>query len=213
MRILFNTILFDLDGVLIDACNWHRDALNKALVEYMQQSIPIEDHNKIYNGLPTKVKLKKLLDEGKLDSKEIIDPIAEKKQEFFKEIALEMAHYNEPLINRLKTLKMSGITIGCVTNSVRETTDLMLSRIGIRHLMDVVITNQDVSNPKPHPEPYVAAMIELGSKPRMTIAIEDTDKGEESAKFAGVRRIIRVEDHNDMMNLRTWDIIQTGHIE
>jgi beta-phosphoglucomutase-like phosphatase (HAD superfamily) len=53
-------ILFDLDGVLVDACDWHYEALNLALVDAGFSGIDIESHFAKYNGLPTKVKLKML---------------------------------------------------------------------------------------------------------------------------------------------------------
>ena len=45
-------VIFDLDGVLVDACEWHRQSLNDSLKEVCGYEIPLEEHNKIYNGLP-----------------------------------------------------------------------------------------------------------------------------------------------------------------
>ena len=53
-------ILFDLDGVLVDACDWHYLSLNRSLEEVVGFSISRDDHIKKYNGLPTKVKLNML---------------------------------------------------------------------------------------------------------------------------------------------------------
>jgi len=50
-------VIFDLDGVLVDACEWHRIALNEALEEICGYKISLEDHYKIYNGIPTRKKL------------------------------------------------------------------------------------------------------------------------------------------------------------
>ena len=53
-------VIFDLDGVLVDACEWHRAALNEALYEVCNYKISMDDHHSVFNGIPTKVKLQKL---------------------------------------------------------------------------------------------------------------------------------------------------------
>ena len=57
-----NLVIFDLDGVLVDACEWHRLALNKALKKVCNYEISLADHYSTFNGIPTKVKLNKLTD-------------------------------------------------------------------------------------------------------------------------------------------------------
>ena len=57
-------VLFDLDGVLVDACDWHYEALNRALKQVSNYEISREDHTTTYNGLPTKRKLQMLADVG-----------------------------------------------------------------------------------------------------------------------------------------------------
>ena len=61
-------IIFDLDGVLVDACEWHKIALNEALKEVAGFEIGEEEHKSTFNGLPTKVKLKMLTDSNRLTS-------------------------------------------------------------------------------------------------------------------------------------------------
>ena len=53
-------VLFDLDGVLVDACDWHYLALNSALEAIGIPPISRYDHDTTYNGLPTRVKLEML---------------------------------------------------------------------------------------------------------------------------------------------------------
>ena len=54
-----DTILFDMDGVLIDARDWHYEALNKAL-SLFGMAISRLDHLNNFDGLPTREKLKLL---------------------------------------------------------------------------------------------------------------------------------------------------------
>ncbi len=56
---MIKAIIFDLDGVLIDATQWHFEALNKAL-HLFGYTITEEEHKNFYNGLPTRKKLEHL---------------------------------------------------------------------------------------------------------------------------------------------------------
>ena len=76
---MIKLIIFDLDGVLVDACEWHRIALNEALQEGCKYKISLEDHHRVFNGSPTKVKLQKLVDLGIISSSSI-EPVCSLKQ-------------------------------------------------------------------------------------------------------------------------------------
>ena len=70
MKANIKLVIFDLDGVLVDACEWHRLALNMSLLEVCNYEIPKKEHFSTYNGIPTKVKLKKLSELGILKNSE-----------------------------------------------------------------------------------------------------------------------------------------------
>ena len=59
---MYKAVLFDMDGVLIDARDWHFDALNDALRPFDYQ-ISLTDHQERFNGLSTRVKLEILSEE------------------------------------------------------------------------------------------------------------------------------------------------------
>ena len=73
-------IIFDLDGVLVDACEWHKDALNDALREVAGFEISEEEHKSTFNGLPTRVKLNMLTQANRL-SQDVHDEVYRVKQE------------------------------------------------------------------------------------------------------------------------------------
>ena len=83
---IIKAVLFDLDGVLVDACDWHYDALNRALKKVMGFEISREEHLTTYNGLPTAVKLKML---NITDNKAIF--VEELKQKYTLDIIKENA--------------------------------------------------------------------------------------------------------------------------
>src|SRR4051812_42068626 len=67
---LIRAILYDLDGVLVDACEWHYLALNKALQSVAGTLISRVEHETVFNGLPTKRKLDVLIQQGRVREKD-----------------------------------------------------------------------------------------------------------------------------------------------
>jgi len=177
-------VMFDLDGVLVDACEWHRVALNEALQEVCDYQISIQDHYDTFNGIPTKVKLQKLTELGFVDLSQH-EQIYELKQSKTIDVINKHAQVRSEKIDLLKFLKDSGITVACFTNSIRETTKLMLEKTGIINLFDAIITNQDVVEPKPSPEGYLKILNIFKVNPEHAIIVEDSPKGLQSANQTG----------------------------
>jgi len=144
-------IIFDLDGVLVDACEWHRIALNQSLREVCDHEISLSDHYEIFNGLPTRVKLRKLTEMGALLG-EKHEETYRRKQELTIEIIEQEASERKEKVLLMQYLRERGCYIACYTNSIRKTATLMLGKTGVLGHLDYLLTNQDVESPKPHPE-------------------------------------------------------------
>jgi beta-phosphoglucomutase len=198
-------ILMDLDGVLVDACEWHYQSLNKALIYAGFGPIDYDDHLDRFNGLPTNNKLDILISDGKMD-KNSKKRVSELKQNFTIGTIIDGAKPNYYNIEMLKTLRHLGYKIGCVTNSIRETACLMLSRTGQLDYMDTVISNQDVKNPKPNPEPYVKALEIFNLKHNQALAVEDSPKGIKSA----IDAYLKVLEIKDISKVNTLNILKNG---
>ena len=190
--------IFDLDGVLVDACEWHRVALNEALQEVCNYEISLEDHYKTFNGIPTRVKLRRLSEMGKIPASSH-DSVYMAKQLTTIEIIKRNAFFRPEKVEMIKRLKSRGDLVACYTNSIRETAELMLEKTGILELFDFVLTNQDVENPKPDPEGYVFLMDHFGFSEEDTFIIEDSPKGLAAARSSGAN-IIQVENP-DQVNI------------
>ena len=173
-----------MDGVLVDACEWHRIALNEALKEVSNYEIPPEDHYNIFNGLPTKVKLNKLKELG-IVKEESIQKIEDLKQEKTVEIINKLATKREEKIELIDYLKKNNIKVACYTNSIRLTAELMLQKTGVLDKLDLLVTNQDVKEPKPNPEGYIKCINHFNIRKENTIILEDSPKGLEAAKKSG----------------------------
>ncbi len=191
-------VIFDLDGVLVDACEWHRIALNEALKEVCKYEISLEEHYKEYNGLPTKTKLKKLADKKIINNDlELFNRIEELKQIKTIDAINQYAFIRNEKVELMKFLRSKDIKIVCYTNSIRKTANLMLEKTGILDYFDFVVTNQDVTSPKPNPEGYILSMKRLDITPDKVIIIEDSDNGFKAATLSGAN-VIRVKNQEEV---------------
>ena len=188
---MIDTVLFDMDGVLIDATEWHYDALNEAL-EIFGFEIGREEHLARFNGMTTKKKLEILSVEKGLP-RDLHEIISEVKQDRTLRIAARKCFPTAAHLILLSTLKNKGMKVGVVTNSIRMTTEFMLQYSGVSKFLDVLITNEDIDQPKPAPDGYVLAMKNLGSKAENTVVVEDGMHGIQAAKAAGAR-VVEVKD-------------------
>jgi len=189
-------ILFDLDGVLVDMPAGHYEALNRALMLFGAR-IEEDEHFNFFNGLPTKKKIEELELQNRLPAG-LKDFINEIKQEYTKEIIPKYCAPDYSKIILLKQLKLNGFKLGCCSNSVKETLHLMLKSSGVFDFFDIIIGNDEVNNPKPHPEIYLKAFEKLAVNPLECIIVEDSQHGIASAKASGavVYEVRGVEDVN-----------------
>jgi HAD superfamily hydrolase (TIGR01509 family) len=187
----YRAVLFDMDGVLIDARDWHYEALNEAL-RLFGLEINRSDHLTRFDGLSTKQKLLMLSDDGLLPV-ELHKTIEAVKQDRTLRIAAQKCFPNVSHQILISRLKHSGFKVGLVTNSIRKSTEFMLEYAGLLHFMDVVITNEDVVQGKPSPDGYNLAMSKLGVSPLETLVVEDGEYGIMAAESAGIE-VIKVKD-------------------
>ena len=187
----YRAVLFDMDGVLIDARDWHYEALNEAL-QLFGLEINRNDHLNRFDGLSTKQKLRMLSEDGILPV-ELHKTIEAVKQDRTLRIAAQKCFPNVSHQILISRLKHSGFKVGLVTNSIRKSTEFMLEYAGLLHFMDVVITNEDVAQGKPNPDGYILAMSKLGVSPSETLVVEDGEYGIMAAESAGIE-VIKVKD-------------------
>ena len=176
MPMHIRAILYDLDGVLVNACDWHYHSLNDALKKYMNYTIPYEEHIQTYNGLSTKVKLDILNVPEHLK-----EDIWNYKQERTIEVIKKYSSIDEQKIKLHQWADKKDIIKACVTNTIRETATLMLEKTGQLQYMSFLICNEDVERNKPFPDCYLKAMRQLNLSPLEVLIVEDSDKGKKAA--------------------------------
>ena len=206
---MYDLIIFDLDGVLIDSKEVHYKALNMALSEVDKRyTITTEEHLKIYDGLPTRKKLS-LLSEQKGLPNESFDNIWQRKQEITVDL-LKSIEKNDFLIKNFELLKSKNKLLACASNSISSTVDIILEQLGILKYFDLVLSNESVNFPKPHPEMYWKTMLEMKVFPEKTVIIEDSPIGRIAAKNSGANTMF-VQNSMDLTNEFFEDLLTGKH--
>ena len=190
---MIKLVIFDLDGVLVEAKNIHFDAFNMALGK--KYAISWNDHLSIYDGLKTKQKLKILTKRKELPVN-LYNKIWERKQKLTLS-KLSSLKPNKTLQSIISNLVKDGYKIAVCSNSIRKTVLTVLSKLGIMEYMDLVISNEDVKNSKPHPEMYWKAMSMMSVLPEETLIVEDTPYGLLAASRSK-SYILRVKNPNEV---------------
>ena len=180
-----------MDGVLIDAKDWHFKALNKAL-NIFGYNISYEDHLKYFDGLPTSVKLNKLTHEQSLPS-ELHPLINDLKQIFTFDLGNLLCKPNFLHVMTLEKLKYDGYKLAIASNSIPETIKLFLTKANLIGYFDIILSNKDVKYSKPDPEIYIKAMKLLNESPQNCLILEDNDNGIKAA----------IESHANVMKINS----------
>ena len=170
---MIKLVLFDLDGVLIDAKKLHYDALNSALGE--KYFITEEEHHDLYDGRKTFEKLELLSEKKNLPVSKHSE-IYRKKQEITIKLISQLQQIDE-IVLLFQNLERQGYEIGVCSNSIRRTVLTALAKTNLMEYCSVILSNEDVKNSKPHPEMYWKAMSIMGRLPEETLIVEDSPPG------------------------------------
>lgn len=191
-------IIFDLDGVLIEAKEIHYKALNEAIIQVTGDTniaIGWDEHLSVYDGLKTYQKLN-MLSERKGLPTSAHEKIWEVKQLKTIEMLSDI-HPNEQIRSIFNILQNSGYKLACCSNSIRRSVLVMLSKLGLIEYMDLILSNEDVKNSKPHPEIYWKAMSMLNVLPEETLIVEDSPHGLLAAARSRAH-VLRVNNPSDL---------------
>lgn len=180
--------IFDLDGVLIDSKELHFQALNIALGSIDERFVISEkEHITTFDGLSTRKKLEILKERKKLPESKF-EEIWSLKQEVTLEL-FDKLNKDEELIAYMKFLESNELLIAVASNSIRNTVEVVLEKLGVIDYLTTYLSNEDVKNPKPHPEIFWRCMMNLGKMPQETVIFEDSHIGRQAAVSSGAQLI------------------------
>ena len=194
-------IVFDMDGVLVDAKEWHYEAFTRAL-RLFGHTVSRYDHLITYDGLPTRKKLEMLTKERGLPS-QLHTLINQLKQAYT--MQLIHAHCRPTFAHEyaFSRLKARGFRLGVASNSIRSTVEAMMNYTKLASYLDFMISNEDVTHAKPHPEMYIRAATQAGVATNEMLVVEDNEVGITAARAAGSH--VMVVKHVDEVNIDNID--------
>lgn len=195
MKTKIKAILFDMDGVLIDAKEWHYEALNRAL-DLFGMPISRFDHLTTFDGLPTRKKLDLLSLERGLPI-QLHEFINEMKQQYTMELVLTKCKPRFIHEFALSTLKNNGYKLAVCSNSVRGTVEAMMAKSDLAKYLNLMVSNEDVVNAKPDPEMYLKAITYFNLRPDECLIVEDNENGIRAAQATGAQLLV-VGDPSDV---------------
>ncbi|MCC9609288.1 beta-phosphoglucomutase family hydrolase [Blastopirellula sp. JC732] len=177
---VFDALIFDLDGTLADTMPAHYVAWRATMEKY---GISFdEDRFYALGGRPSD-KIVELLSE---EQGIALDPhtVAIEKEEAF---LLEIGNVAPIEATVELVYEYRGrIPMAVATGAMRYVADLILGHIGLSNHFDVCVTSEDTTRHKPHPDVFLEAAKRLGVEPEHCRVYEDADLGVEAARRAGM---------------------------
>lgn len=195
-------IIFDLDGVLVDTSEFHRQSwFDLAQREGFEMSD--EFFYKTF-GMQNYQILAMLA--GRELPRDEIDRLARWKEQRYRELAKEKLTLMSGAKGLLEDLKDNGFLVAIGSSAPRANLDFVLELTGVNGYFDACVTGEDVSNGKPAPDTFLKAAERLSLAPARCAVVEDAVQGVEAAKNAGMP-VVAVTATRSRADLKHADII------
>ena len=196
-------IIFDMDGVLVDAMPFHCKAIQTAAKQEVNIDVKQRDVY-LLEGMPGEDMVKELLrqkrytgnieeisnDDGnsdKLDS--VAHRIHERKKKIFEQInASAPINGAKELISNIRCKK------ALVSGAAKQEVDFIISKYFGKDAFDVIVTGEDLEEGKPSPDPFRTALTKMGLEESEAIVVENAPLGVEAANNAGIKCIVTLNN-------------------
>ena len=176
-------VIFDLDGVLIDTGQFHRQSwYDLAREEDFQMSDELFYSTfgmQNYQIIP-------LLVRRDLTAEDI-ERMSEWKENRYRELISGKLTLQEGARGLIDELKSNGFLLAIGTSAPRANLAFMLEHTGVDDCFDAYVTGEEVSNSKPAPDTFLKAAEKLSLTPGRCIVVEDAVQGVQAAKKAGMK--------------------------
>jgi len=176
------TVVFDLDGVLIDSSRDIADAVNCVLKIYNCEN---KDYYYIRERIGDSTK-DILLQCLKDDKKHLIDQILVKYKELYHHNCTKQTTLY-PGVKEVFQSLVGNVNIALATSKERDATEKILEELGVKEYFDMIVTSDDVAHCKPDPECILKILEGLQSRREATILVGDTPRDVLTGKNAGVK--------------------------
>lgn len=175
------TVLFDLDGTLLDSIRLIIDSYHHSLAAH-GLAAKSDAHWLAGIGTPLRVQFKEWAGDPVL-----LDQLISTYRDF--NISNHDARVSAypGAVDLVRAVRNRGLQTGLVTSKQRAGAERGLRFLGLADAMDVIVAADDVTHPKPHPEPLFLAVRQLGASLDSSLYVGDSVHDMESGRAAGVR--------------------------
>jgi pyrophosphatase PpaX len=177
------TVLFDLDGTLIDSIRLILDSYHHTL---QMHGLPARSDDDWLRGVGTPLKVQ--FAEWEQDPAALDALIATYREYNLRNHDAMVTVYGG-VVDAVREIRAAGLKTGLVTSKNRHGAMRGLSLVGLETAMDVLVCADDVVNPKPHPEPVEMAVRLLGADFESTVFVGDSIHDMHAGRAAGVRTV------------------------
>ncbi len=179
------SVLFDMDGVIVESVPIHTKAAQNVLRKYGLE-LTDEEYRQHFAGRTDEAGFAYYLELQGADELDLAGMLREKAAEYAALSTGELKPF-PGVVEFIQSLAGSGVTLALVTGSIRPEAELALTTFKVRQLFRELVTADDIVHSKPHPEGYLRGLRALDALPAHTVVIEDAPDGVYAAKRAGMR--------------------------
>lgn len=201
---MFNTFIFDMDGVIIDSEPLHFEVdqyvMNKLGVRISKQEL------EEYVGMTNPEMWADLVQKYNL-IESIEDIISLQLQTKMAMLDKSQEKPIEGVIELITLLNQSNISIGLASSSPRVFIEAVLNKFGIQEFFQSIISGEEVAKGKPAPDIYLKTAEILQAKVEDCIVLEDSRNGVLAAKAAGMKVIGFVNMNSGIQDLSKADLV------
>jgi beta-phosphoglucomutase family hydrolase len=179
-------VIFDMDGVLVDSYQAHFESW-KALAAEHGRSFSEEDFARTF-GRTSRDIIESLWGASRIAAADV-ERMDQRKEALYRERVARDFPEMDGASDLIDALREAGFALAVGSSGPPENVDLVLARLGPRHLFDAVVTGRDVSRGKPDPQVFLLAAERLGVVPLRCLVVEDAPAGIEAATRAGMASV------------------------
>jgi phosphoglycolate phosphatase len=181
------TVLFDLDGTLVDTAPDMAHALNLLLKEQERDALPFDTiRPHVSHGALALVRLGFALAPGDA----VLEPLRQRFLEIYADNLCRETHLFPGILQLLSQLHAKGLNWGIVTNKPGYLTEPLVAQLGLAHEAACIVSGDTTNNRKPHPEPMLHACAEAGSTPAQSVYVGDAERDIQAGNQAGMKTVV-----------------------